>query len=85
MAEPLGWADLSDGERVIGHLTAAALVGLSDVALDARLQYVSGGAMLDERYYASVKALVFENDQLRAGLWRIESKASEIARVATDG
>lgn len=40
------------------RLTPDAVIGLSDVALDARLSYTSGSVMIDERYYETVKALV---------------------------
>lgn len=44
------------------RLTPEALIGLSDIALDARLAYHSGSGLgevvIDDRYYESVKALV---------------------------
>jgi hypothetical protein len=48
-------AGLLDDEVVLTH---AALKGLSDIALDAQLQYVEGGVMIDERFWRSVKGLV---------------------------
>jgi hypothetical protein len=56
-------------------LSDAALLGLSDIALDAHLSYTSGKGLgtvsVDERYYESVLAVVQERNRLRRALAEI--------------
>ena len=75
---------MSGEDAVVGSLTLAALRGLSEVALDARLQYVSGGVMLDERYYSSVPALVDEVLRLREALDEAELRSIEASNPGID-
>ena len=74
-------------ERGLPILTPEAVIGLSEMALDARHQYVSSGAMIDDRYWRTVLWLQEESLRDRKASDRLarEVAMSAVEWLASDG